>query len=258
MPATEGTWRLTSRDAASGPWIDRAVVASVYILLVLGAFLVIRRAIGAIATPLPALPLVATAFGLAAWAVCVRSAWRPQLATKLRALQSQLPTWLPAIAILCFAIGCSYPGRRVIDWLAWTAVLLVFTFSTQLLGQIRTQSTRRARRNDKDAEAADSPIQQLTRYRAADGTQTIRGTLIAEFEPGERSETLYVAFCPPFERLPNVDVEAVDDSFASVKLTQLLHNGAQIDVRLPQPADSKQGVTVEMVATESPPAEVSE
>jgi len=251
LPATEGTWRLTSRAAASGPWFDRAVVASVCIVLALGVFLVIRRAIGAIEAPLPALPLVATAIGLAAWAICVRTTWRPQLGAKRRALQSQLPIWLPAIAISFFAVGCSFPGQRVIDWLAWTAALLAFIISTRLLDRIRVHSRCRVPRSAAIAEATDSPIQQLTRYRAADGTQSIHGTLIAEFAPGERSATLYVAFCPPFERLPSIEAEAIDNSSASVKLTQLLHNGAQVDVRLPQPANEKQTVTVEIVASDA-------
>lgn len=110
---------------------------------------------------------------------------------------------------------------------------------------------RRKRRIPADVSATDTRLQQLTRYRAADGTLSIHGTLVAEFAPGERSTTLYVAFCPPFERLPTVEAEVIDDASASVKLIQLLHNGAQIDVRLPQPAQEKQTVTVEMVATDS-------
>jgi hypothetical protein len=111
--------------------------------------------------------------------------------------------------------------------------------------------SRRKRRTIADVAAIDMPLQQLTRYRAADGTHSIHGTLIAEFEPGDRSATLHIAFCPPFERLPTVELEAVDNSFATVKLTQLLHNGVQIEVRLPQSLDEKQSVTIEMLATEA-------
>ena len=64
---------------------------------------------------------------------------------------------------------------------------------------------------------------------------------------------MYAAFCPPFERLPTVEVEAVDDAFADVKVTQLLHNGVQIDVRLPQPAASNESVTIELIATDAAP-----
>jgi hypothetical protein len=112
-------------------------------------------------------------------------------------------------------------------------------------------SPRRKRRLPTDPTATDTQLQQLTRYRAADGTHTIHGTLLAEFEPGDRSTTIYVAFCPPFERLPTVEVETVGGSFATAKLSQLLHNGVQIEVRLPQSSDEKQTVTIEIVATDT-------
>ena len=62
-------------------------------------------------------------------------------------------------------------------------------------------------------------LQQLTRVAHRRWTaKSIRGTLLAEFAPGERSATLYVAFCPPFERLPHVEVEVVDDSTPTSRL----------------------------------------
>ncbi len=108
------------------------------------------------------------------------------------------------------------------------------------------------RRIVNDATEAGVPLQQITRYRAPDGTQAIHGTLLAEFAAGERTATLFVAFCPPFERIPTVDVEAVDNAFADAKVTQLLHNGVQIDVRLPQPAAGDDTVTVELMAADAP------
>jgi hypothetical protein len=112
------------------------------------------------------------------------------------------------------------------------------------------RSQRRKRRIPSDLTAAGVPLQNLTRYRSPDGTHSIHGTLLAEFEPGDRSTTIHAAFCPPFEVLPEVEVEVADDSFAIVKLTQLLHNGVEIDVRLPQPAVEEQHVTVEIMAAD--------
>lgn len=111
---------------------------------------------------------------------------------------------------------------------------------------------RRQRPSAAEAAATDTRLQQLTRCRAPDGTHSIHGTLLAEIEPGDRGVTPFVAFCPPFERLPTVEIEAVDDASATVKLAQLLHNGIQIEVRVPEAGDEKQTVTIEMTATGTP------
>ena len=74
---------------------------------------------------------------------------------------------------------------------------------------------------------------------------------LTEFDPADRIATLNVAFCPPFERLPAVEVETDGDSSATVKLTQILHNGAQLEVRLLQASDEAQRVVVELYATDA-------
>ena len=76
-----------------------------------------------------------------------------------------------------------------------------------------------------------------------------RGTLLAEFAPGERTTTLYVAFCPPFERLPRVEVE----SSADVKTVQVLHQGAQFEIRRSGPANSPASASIEFFATDAEP-----
>jgi hypothetical protein len=67
---------------------------------------------------------------------------------------------------------------------------------------------------------------------------------------GERQTTLYVAFCPPFELLPTVEANANGDYEADVKLAQVLHNGAQLDVRLSEPADEAVAVSIEFFASD--------
>jgi hypothetical protein len=93
-------------------------------------------------------------------------------------------------------------------------------------------------------------LQQLTRFRTADGKDAIRGTLSAEFMVGERQTTVYVGFCPPFELLPQVEANANGDFEAEVKLAQVLHNGAQLDVRLSEPAEEAVAVSIEFFASE--------
>jgi hypothetical protein len=111
---------------------------------------------------------------------------------------------------------------------------------------------RRKRRPHVEVSPTTTRLQQITRYRSPDGSHAIHATLLAEFAPGDRSATLYIAFCPPFERLPTVEVEPAEDADATVKVTQLLHNGAELEVRLANAPDEKQSVTVELFATEPP------
>jgi hypothetical protein len=112
-------------------------------------------------------------------------------------------------------------------------------------------STSRTRHIVMDAAEAGMPLQQLTRYRTADRSHSIHAALLAEFAAGERTATLHVAFCPPFEKLPSVEAEAVDDEDADVKVAQLLHNGVQIEVRLSEPAEEARHLIVEVLATDA-------
>ena len=232
MSTTEGTWRELE---AGGDWRSAmvpALIASVALMLVIAAFLLARRVSGAIETPLAPLPLVLTASGLLAWASAVR----------LR-LGDRRVDWLAATVLALSAVACSFPGHRPIDWLVWLTVFAAY-------GLIPTRRTSPAIESDKTAEHV---LQQLTRSRTADGCEAIRGTLVAEFAPGERTATLHVAFCPPFERLPSVEAEAIDSSACDVKLAQVLHQGARLEARLSRASSAAQHVTIEILATDRPP-----
>jgi hypothetical protein len=113
-------------------------------------------------------------------------------------------------------------------------------------------ASRRKLRARFDLPTSNTPLQQIARYRTADGTHSIRANLLAEFEPGDGKATLHIAFCPPFERLPTVEAEPADDSEVTVKVTQVLHNGAHLEIRLPRPTDEKQMARIELIAFEPP------
>ena len=110
---------------------------------------------------------------------------------------------------------------------------------------------RRNRRVAADPTNADVELQRIVRFRTTNGAHYIHATLLAEFDPGDRVATLNVAFCPPFERLPEAEVEIDGDSSATVKLAQILHNGAQLEVRLLQASDETQRIAVELYATDA-------
>lgn len=240
MLATEGSWHET--EDADDDWrgaIAAALVASLVFLLGVGAFLVARRATGALDMSLAPLPLVLTAGSLLAWSTAVRLF-----------LGDRRIDWLAAMVLALFAVACSFPGHRSIDWLVWLTAFGAFG-----LIPAPTTAARRCPSSPAVGSAANSDalLQHLTRSRAADGCETIHGTLLAEFAPGERNVVLHVAFCPPFERLPTVEAEVSDGPPCDVKLTQILHQGARLELRLLRASIIRERVTVEFAATDRPP-----
>jgi hypothetical protein len=229
----EGTWRA----ARPGAWQPFSI-GSTFVVLTLGLFLVARRATGDVTSPLPLALLIPTAAILVALGCLMR------LGTgSLRA--SLLSFWLPAIAIFLFAIGLSYPGARVAHWFVWVAAYATLVLGPRWLAKIRHRIPAIARKR-----RGHRLIQDLRRYRTIEGRDVVRGTLAAEFPPGKRTETLWVGFCPPFEFLPQVTVHATGDASASVKVAQVLHNGAQLEVRLLPLASCPPVATIELVAAE--------
>jgi hypothetical protein len=232
MLATDGTWRdVNDADNWRGAVVP-AIVASLVLALVVAVFLVARRMSGALETPLAALPLILTAASLLGWAIAARLQ-----------LHDRRVDWLLAGVLALFAIGCSFPGERLIDWLVWMTAFAAY-------GLIPARRNPLAGEADKREEQV---LQQLTRSRTTDGCETIRGTLIAEFAAGERSAIIHTAFCPPFERLPSVKCEAVGGPGCEVKVSQILHQGVRLEVRLSRASTAAQRVTLEILAADRPP-----
>jgi hypothetical protein len=230
MLATDGTWREAD-DARHDEWralVGPALWASVALLLAIAIFLCARRLDGAFSESLAPIPLVVTAGGLLAWAVALRLRLRDR-----RAL------WLGAVTLVLFAVGCSAPGGRAVDWVVWLAVLGAYVLLPGRRGSPAIGPDNLA-----------TVVQQLSRSRTADGCETIRGSLVAEFAARERAAVLHVAFCPSFERLPTVESEIAEGPACEVKLAQILHQGARFEARLARASTRPQRVTIEFVATD--------
>lgn len=248
MRATDGTLRTLPSGSAIDRIALRAVIFSTCIAIGISVFLLGRRAAGAFSLPLPMLQLVATATTVVLWAITVRE------------FSARKPAHIVVSIAILFTLGlaCSYPGGRVTDWLIWPAAMLAVAFCPPLvhIGLRRKQplgTTRLKSDSDLPTESnSETVIQRLTRIRTADAGETIHGTLVAEFAAGERQTTLHIAFCPPFERLPEVETNVADDSDADIRLSQVLHNGAQFEVRRPQANDEAAHVAIDFFAADSP------
>jgi hypothetical protein len=251
--AKDGNWP----DAFKGRALPRSplmclAAASGFLALSLGVFLFARRTAGALSSSPPVETVVLTALILISWSWLVRiSFWRRQpgqcrsLGTKLRSPPSIVTVWIPLIAIALFAVACSYPFARTVDYAIWSLALVAVVWGPRFASPARRSWPAENREPD-----SDSVLQQLTRYRLSDGREAVRGILRAELAAGERSTTLYVAFCPPFERLPVVETFVVSGPTATLKLAQVLHQGAQIEVRRSGSLDCQQSVIVELSAIE--------
>jgi hypothetical protein len=242
MRATDGIFQsLILRAGGKGGPLSASLIGSIFFIFALSLFLFVRRATGALSAPLAAPQLVATATVMCLWALVVREF------TAKRAIYF----CVSLCTMLLVAIACSFPVARLIDWLVWLPAIgsvAILPLATRM--QPPTWGRRRLTSIDADANP-EHVLQQLTRFRMADGKDAIRGTLAAEFVAGERQTTVYVGFCPPFELLPRVETNTNGDLEAEVKLIQVLHNGAQLDVRLSEPAEQAVAVSIEFFASEA-------
>jgi hypothetical protein len=239
MRATDGAFRNVLLGTERR-LVARTVTISIGVAVCVVAFLLSRRFAGAFTTPLPSSQLAFTAAIALGWAVAIR-----ELTSR-----NALYTSLVVIILLLAAIACSYPGNRLVDWLVWPVAMFIAVWSPSLLRSPAEPIVLRleqASEHPPHDESSEHILQQLTRLRTEEGHDALRGTLIAEFRAGERQITLHVAFCPPFEHLPEVETN-IADADVSVKLTQILHNGIQLEVKFPDPVDEPTTVLVEFFA----------
>lgn len=238
------------------------LIGSSFFFLGVASFLAMRQIAGALVEPLPVGPLLATAVLTLAWVGGVRT-----IGLKFESGKPVrwLIEWPPLAAMLLVAVACSYPGDRWLDWAVWLPALAAAWFVgdrrvfrnlpfTITAGSPRVPVAPIPRPRGGPATVADeSPgqlLQQLTRIRTPEGRDAIHGMLKAEFTVGQQLATLYVGFCPPLEHLPHVEAEVADGPAAHIKVVQVLHNGAQLDVGLEDPASEATLVSVEFMAAE--------
>lgn len=277
---------LTRADAAMpvGPGrqaelVVRAGLAALLgVLLITAAVLLLRRVLGALVAPLPPAVLAVAGISLAAVAGVVRTASR-RMPSSGGAGDWRWPVQiLTSLAVLAVAFSVSVPGS---GWLGltglWGAVLvgealswrpfripsLRWPYRLPRLSALRRVSKLPARidpphrptphgaradlSHPKVALAAEV-LQQLTRRQLADGVEELAGLLRVSFAPGQRTENVHVAFCPPFAMAPQLTVAQLGGPPARMKTAQLLPYGVRIDLKLSGPAETDASVLLEFSA----------
>ncbi len=101
--------------------------------------------------------------------------------------------------------------------------------------ELRTIERASTERNKQRRAPAGNWQQQLRRWQTAEQVDTLEVDLRVTFKPGQRHAAVHVAFCPPFEKLPEVTFEQTAGPSAQIKLGQLLPHGVRLDLKLNEP-----------------------
>ena len=279
-----------SPGAIPREWRRGIALAAIAWLLLLAILLVTRRLAGAFAEPLPAIYLLALGIvvsftiwtarlacqpGLqkAAWAPHWFVARGPTLAIVLIGVAVSIPhsNWL-AVAVCWLSMAAAdvmslhrgwhgllanqvyrgQPSARAASRSAGSSPETCLPLVNPVCQQTGPPkiATAAAESNAEALELPGDVRQQITRWHDEAGIDTITGLLRSQITRGERSGTLHVAFCPPFERLPELHVEQSAGPPARIKVAQLQPHGARFEFRLAEPCEAASLIALEFTAFE--------
>ena len=235
MRATDGTIRIATAAATTADRLSAQVVGRIcFRRAVIGAFLAgtprrrrIHRATRRAATP-----------GNGRRSSCAWTIMRARAHSR----RSVISALSQSSRCSMFALACSYPGSRIIDWLVWPAAMFAVVLSPFVAvvaahanatraAQPRTQSSC----DEPESEASSEhdpptthahPHRRRPRSDSRHAHRRICRRRTADDALRRLLPALRTAARSRGERQPTTPTP-------TVKLTQVLHNGAQLEVRLP-------------------------
>ncbi len=231
-------------------WSRRAILGALAALTALGALLAARRLAGAFDAALPAPQLLAVAMIAGVASIGGRQLWRQISDPITGPVPRPIELFVGlsgAVSLLLLALGCS--AGRAGEWLLWLPLLIADQASAWAFFKSARRVPSRATAPPLNVDTDDDCVlQQLVRVRDADGVEVVRGSLRADFIPGQRHATLHVGFCPPLASLPEVAAEPADGPDATVKVVQAFAHGARLEVRLAKAAAAPCHVLIDLSA----------
>lgn len=238
------------------------LLAVLALLLAFALLLVIRRLSGALQTPLSTAALLLLGGALALIAGGLRGAWQGT-ARATATWGDRLMRYGPSVAVWVTAGCVSLAGSPLLGLaLGWLLIIAEESWywkpwsrglprrrgdleprpaadGGESLGVERPSGIATPRLGSladaAEGEDGDLPanvVQRLTRARDVAGTDVLDGSLRADLAADQRTTSVHVAFCPPFARLPEVNVEQTAGPDARIKVAQVLPYGARLEVRL--------------------------
>ncbi|MGE0760364.1 MAG: hypothetical protein AB7O38_25340, partial [Pirellulaceae bacterium] len=73
-------------------------------------------------------------------------------------------------------------------------------------------------------------------------------SLRVTLDPGERTRSVHVAFCPPLDALPDLCCEPDETTFATIEVAEAAAYGARFDVRLDQAVQAPTDIIIHFEA----------
>ncbi len=104
---------------------------------------------------------------------------------------------------------------------------------------------------DEEIEEELDPnvVQQQTRSRDESGAEQISGWQRVTLAAGAQSAAAHVAFCPPLERAPQLEVHQLAGPDAQIKVAVSQPFGARFDIRLAKPAVEASELLIEYASS---------
>ena len=269
--------RPLSLEGMARPMLRVAGASVVILLLLAAAFLWVRRATGAISTPLTPVSLIAVGGCVAVAAFAAHALFRR--ADPGPAAGIVLSVFL-TVGTLAFAAATSLPGSAPFGLVGLWGLIA----AEELWAWRRPRFTLPLRDHVPVAAAPRCPVQpipdceqfeqaiadsalglsisrdhvtqQVTRLVEPDGTERVVGWMRVCFEPGQRLASVHLAFCPPFGRTPEAALERLEGPQVRIKRVQVFPFGARFDLKLGSPSEQHSHVLLQVAA--ELPAEVSD
>ena len=245
---TAALGRRCSTAAALRACATGVLLASGTLLAGSALLLPLRRLAGGLSTPLSPLGMMLVVVMLVAVATAFR--WATDATGVAVGDRRRLQFWLsrlaPGVAMVLVGWAVSLPGS---SWyglsLMWFVIVAVVGLSVVVRGPVGQKRTAIAGQlAAKPSIRFDPPevsephvlpaelSQRMDRGRGDDNHDVCHGHVRSSFQDGQRTDTIHLAFCPPFLNTPNLHVEQVDGPDVQIKATQILPYGARVELRL--------------------------
>lgn len=227
-------------------WVPSAILLGISLLLVA------RRLSGALDQPLPAglLLLTIAVASLTAWVSIRVFDANPHARWAIFGISAG------ALALLGAALSLPGTSGQLLGTL-WTSIVVVIgLLATDVVPRKRRTNVRAADASAGQTGEVEEPSsiewQRLSRLRTDAGEDRLEGWVRLECAPGQRSDVVHLAFCPPFGQTPVLGVQCGSGPSARFKVTQLLPYAARIEVKLD--ALPQEPVSVMVLFTATSPA----